>query len=54
MLATLIIIIVSLIVGFIAHKYSAKNHSLAQKMAEKVLEAQGIDIDFSADDKKGK
>lgn len=45
-----LIIVASLIAGFIAYKISGKNDSPIEQAAESVLKAQGVDIDFSPDD----
>lgn len=49
-LAPIVIIIISLITGYSALKYSHKNDSALEQVAEAVLNTQGIDIDFSLDD----
>lgn len=47
-----IVIAVAVAVGLGAHYVSKKNDSAVEQLAETVLKAKGIDIDFSADDKK--
>lgn len=46
-----IIIVASLCAGFLAYKLSGKNDTPIEQAAEAVLKTEGIDIDFSPDDK---
>lgn len=46
----ILIISFLLMLGLFAHIISKKNDSPLEQAAEAILEAQGIDIDFSPDD----
>jgi len=47
-----LIIVLAVCVGVGAHYYSTKNDSPAEQLAEHVLRAKGVDVDFSAEDKE--
>ena len=47
-----LIVAVAIAVGASAHYISKKNDSAVEQISEAVLHSKGIDIDFSADDKK--
>lgn len=47
-----ICVAVAFVIGVIAHQVSGKVDSPAEQLAETVLGIEGINIDFSADEKK--
>lgn len=46
-----IIIAVAILVGLGAHFFTKENDSPVEQLAEKVLHMEGVDVDFSAEDK---
>lgn len=47
----ILLIGVCLIAGVVIHHFSGKDDSPAEQMIEEVLNLEGVNVDFSADDK---